>query len=72
VSFNFELPEAGDVRVEIFSASGQRVAALRPGALAAGPHTLSWRVEKGTPGGVYFYKVLANGAESTGKIIRVD
>jgi hypothetical protein len=72
VSFNFELAKAGDVRVDIFSASGQRVAALRPGTLAAGQHNLTWKVDRDTPGGVYFYKVLTDGAESTGKIIRVD
>jgi hypothetical protein len=72
VNFDFVLPKAGDVRVEIFSPSGQRVAALRPGTLPAGQHTLTWKVDRETPGGVYFYKVLTDGAESTGKIIRVD
>jgi hypothetical protein len=72
VNFSFALPQSGDVRVEIFSAGGQRVAALTPGALSAGEHTLTWHVSRQTPGGVYLYRVLANGAASTGKIVRVD
>jgi hypothetical protein len=72
IHFNFVLPQAGNVRVEVYSASGQRVAALAPGTLGAGEHTLTWSVDRQTPSGVYFYKVLADGGESTGKIVRVD
>jgi hypothetical protein len=72
IHFNFVLPRAGNVRVEVYSASGQRVAALAPGTLGAGEHTLTWSVDRQTPSGVYFYKVLADGGESTGKIVRVD
>jgi len=72
VNFSFELPKAGDVSLEVYTLSGQRVMALHPGNLAAGQHTLTWTLAKETPGGMYFYKVLANGAESTGKITRID
>ncbi len=72
VSLSVELPEAGDVRVEIYSVSGQRIARLSPGALPAGEHNLTWQVDGRVPGGVYFYKVFANGAASSGKMIRVD
>jgi hypothetical protein len=72
INFNFVLPRAGDVRVDVYSATGQRVASLAPGQLPAGEHTLTWSVERHTPSGVYFYKVLANGGESSGKIVRVD
>ncbi len=70
--FDFTLPKAGKVRVEIFSASGRRVAALEPGELPAGPHSLTWDVDRDTPGGVYFYKVLTAGVSATGKIVRVN
>ena len=72
VAFRFILPRAGDVRVEIFSAAGQRVASLAPGALSAGEHSLNWDVARGTKGGVFFYKVFIAGAASTGKIVRVE
>ena len=61
-----------EARVEIFSASGRLVATLADGLMAAGDHTLNWNVTRDTPSGVYFYKVIAGGAESTGKLVRVD
>ena len=72
VDFSFMLQRSGEVRVDVYSAAGQRVASLVAGRLEAGPHTVKWTVERGTPSGVYFYKVRANGSESTGKIVRVD
>lgn len=72
VSFNFALPQEGPVRVEIFSPAGQRVATLSPGTMPAGPQTLRWDVDRTTPAGVYFYKVFAAGAASSGKVVRVD
>jgi flagellar hook capping protein FlgD len=72
VDFSFQLPRASEVRVDVYSAAGQRVASLAAGRLDAGPHTLKWNVDQDMPSGVYFYKVRANGIESTGKIVRVD
>jgi hypothetical protein len=72
VEFSFLLPRAGDVRVDVYSAAGQRFASVAAGRLEAGPHALRWNVNRDTPSGVYFYKVRANGIESTGKIVRVD
>ena len=71
-NFNFTLPKAAIVKVEIFSAAGRRVASLEPGLLSAGTHSLAWQTDRATPGGVYFYKVFADGATATGKIVRVD
>lgn len=72
VSFDFTLPRAGEVRVEIFSATGQRVAALQGGRREAGPQHMAWQVNRETPGGMYFYKVFSEGSQSTGKIVRLD
>jgi flagellar hook assembly protein FlgD len=72
VNLTFALPEAGPVTVEIYSADGRRVKTLANGTLAAGQHTLSWKLDDETPSGVYFYRVLAGKQESTGKITRVD
>jgi hypothetical protein len=72
VSFHFALPQAGPVRVEVFTPSGRRVATLTPGTLPAGRQTVTWHVDRGTPAGVYFYKIFAEGAQSAGKILRVD
>ena len=40
--------------------------------MAAGRHTLTWRTGADTPSGVYFYRVIANGRQDTGKVTRVD
>ena len=72
VEFSFMLPRSGDVRVDVYSAAGQRVASLAAGRLEAGPHRLTWNADRGTPSGVYFYKVRSRGGESSGKIVRVD
>ncbi len=61
-SFRLDLPEAADVRVELFAVSGRRLAILADGPLAAGSH----RLELSSPGrsrvrlgrGVYFGRAL--------------
>ena len=72
VSFSFELPKAGNVAVQVYSADGRLVSTLQNGQMEAGQHTVIWNVEKATPSGMYFYKVVANGNESSGKIARVN
>jgi hypothetical protein len=72
VAIHFTLPQSGRVRVEIYAADGRRVDTLLDDELAAGSHSVTWSVGKSAPSGVYFYRVLAGGAESTGRITRVD
>lgn len=71
VSITFALPQAGPVSVEVYAADGSRVQTLADGDLAAGPHTITWAVDRALPSGMYFYKVLAGGRQATGKITRV-
>jgi len=72
VNVSFVLPQGGPVSVEVFSAEGRRVATLAEGELSAGPHTLTWNLDRATPAGMYFYKVLAGGQQATGKFTRID
>ena len=72
VAIRFALARAGDVAVDIYSASGRHVRRLASGPFAAGEHTINWNTERSLPSGVYFYKVRAAGEESTGKLIRVE
>jgi len=72
LNFSFTLPEAGPVSVELYSADGRHVQTLAKGDMAAGPHSVSWSIDKDIPSGVYFYKVLAGSNQSSGKITRVD
>lgn len=73
VALNFTLPTSSNVKVEVFSADGRLVSTVADGAqMAAGTHSLVWRLPAGTPSGMYFYKVRANGQEATGKLTRID
>jgi hypothetical protein len=72
VNVSFSLPKPGPVSVEIYSADGRRVQTLAKGEMTAGPHSLTWKLDEKTASGVYFYKVLAAGSESSGKLVRVD
>ncbi len=72
VSFAFTLPQAGPVSVEIFSADGRHVTTLAQGEMGAGQHNLTWTLDRETPAGMYFYRVLAGNQQATGKITRVN
>jgi len=72
VSFSFTLPADGDVSVDVFSADGRLVDNVARGPMAAGAHSLSWRIHKDLPSGMYFYRVTAGAQSTTGKIARVD
>jgi hypothetical protein len=58
--------------VEVFSASGRRVAMLADDDMPAGPHSLIWSVGREMPSGMYFYRVRSGAAQTTGKITRFD
>ena len=72
INFNFSLPRAGNVHVEVYSATGQRVATLSPGQMGPGEHSVTWQAGHQLPGGMYFYHVYAGALSSAGKITRVD
>jgi hypothetical protein len=69
---NFALPKAGHVTVEVFAADGRRVEVLANSDMPAGPHTVTWNVERHVPSGMYFYKVRSGELQTSGKVIRVD
>jgi hypothetical protein len=72
VAITYSLPERGHAEIEIFTADGRHVATLVDGDESAGPHTMTWKVDPTTPSGVFFYRVFAGGARSSGKITRVN
>lgn len=67
------LPEAADVSVELFDASGRRVRVLASGPRAAGVHDLSWdgRRENGAEAhtGVYFVRAIAGARRGTTRFV---
>ncbi len=60
----FGLPEAGEVRVEIYDLLGRLTRQLTQAALVAGWHEVTWdgRNETGTlsPAGIYFYRLTVH------------
>lgn len=68
----FTLPQSGPVSVQVFSADGRLVETLVDGELSAGPQSVTWNIGRGTPAGMYFYRVVAGSQSSTGKIARID
>lgn len=72
VAFQFSLPRAGHVHVQVFSADGRLVATLADGEFEAGPHHVRWNVGDDVAAGVYFYRVVSEGGTGAGKIVRID
>jgi immune inhibitor A len=59
--FDFTLPSAGEVRIEVYNLLGQHVAQILSGTFQAGTHTAAWdgRDEDGrdAPSGIYLYEL---------------
>ncbi|MEM6783085.1 MAG: T9SS type A sorting domain-containing protein, partial [Bacteroidota bacterium] len=61
------LPEATDVRAEVFDLLGRRVATLHGGVLAAGTHRLAFDTAQ-LPAGVYVVRAVTHSAALTRRI----
>jgi len=59
----FDLPETADVRLEVYSAAGRRVATLIDRVVEAGRHHVAWQGRdasgRALPSGVYFARLVA-------------
>jgi len=75
VNINFGLKSTGNVTLKIFNAQGVEVATLLDGNTMSGNalHIMQWDVTnaagKKVPSGVYFFRLMVNGATETGKIM---
>ncbi|MCP3999226.1 MAG: T9SS type A sorting domain-containing protein, partial [bacterium] len=69
----FDLPRAGQVRLDIIDVSGRHVATLIDGSLEAGRHEQTWRgVDdrgRSLSSGLYFYRLSAEGFSETRKML---
>lgn len=63
-TIRFALPQAENVRLEVFNAVGQSVAVLFDGRLSAGLHEQSFSGAN-LPSGLYFYQLLAGDHSET-------
>ncbi len=70
VRFPFHLGGASTVSLQVFDASGRRVATLLQGTLAAGDHQTSWNVSS-LAAGVYLYR-LRTEQETAARRMTVD
>ena len=65
---SFALPKAGQARLEIYNATGQKVATLANGLQTAGKHSFVWDA-KSFASGIYFYVLKAEGLVQTKKMV---
>ncbi len=66
----YELPQAGDVRLDVFNVLGQRVATLVDGLQNSGTHTVTFDASR-LSSGVYIYRLRAGNAVITRKMMLV-
>ncbi len=67
-TFSYTLPEAMQVRLELYNVVGQRLAVLVDGDQEAGTHTLT--MGRGAlAGGVYFLRMLAGGTQKVERMV---
>jgi len=64
----FVLPQASEVKLEVFSLVGERVATLANGRFAAGDHAVSFAAEN-LPSGVYVYRLKTEKFEQQRKLL---
>ncbi len=67
-SIAFALAKAGEVKLQIFNALGQKVATLVNGKMSAGQHNVTWDA-RNVPSGIYFYKLEAGAFNQTRKMV---
>jgi len=70
--FDFTLPSAGDVQIEIYNLLGQHVARVASGTYQAGTHAVSWdgRDDNGhdAPSGIYLYRLTSESGQVVKKM----
>ncbi|MDX9856182.1 MAG: T9SS type A sorting domain-containing protein [candidate division Zixibacteria bacterium] len=65
---SFSLPNASDVRLEVFNVLGQSVAILVDGRVEAGTHSVRWDASN-SASGVYLYRIQAGEFTDTRKMM---
>ena len=67
-TIKFSLPEAGNVRLIIYNALGQKITELVNSNLDAGSHSFTWNAS-GVASGLYFYELNTNNFSSVKKMM---
>lgn len=69
-NISYSIPESGDVTLEVYSLTGQRVATLVNGVQSAGTHTVSFDASA-LSSGVYLYRLASENSVLTRKMLLV-
>jgi hypothetical protein len=69
-TIRFALPDQSEIRLEVYTITGQRVAVLAEGSRSAGWHTVTFE-GAGLSSGVYIYRLQSAGAVQTRKLLLV-
>lgn len=67
----FDLPFAGEVKLEVFDFSGRNVGAHRIFASEPGTHTISFDGSN-LASGIYFYRLTAGDFTGSGKMVLIQ
>ena len=74
-TIRFDLPEAGDVQVQVFDLMGREVATLVDAPLSAGTHEVTWNGAlsngQAIASGLYLVRLQAGGQTTTQRMTRV-
>jgi flagellar hook assembly protein FlgD len=72
-TFDLDLPTDAEVAVDVLDVAGRRVRQLALGRMSAGSRSMSFDGRDATgrrlPSGLYFCRVIANGAMVTNKMV---
>ncbi len=69
-TIDYSVPRAGAVTLEVFNASGAKVASLVDGVKAQGNYTVNFDA-RGIGSGVYFYRLEGNGFDDLRKMVLI-
>jgi hypothetical protein len=73
MSVDYDLKQAGQVRIELFNLKGQKVCRLEEGLRTPGLHHLNWNARdesgKSVPGGIYFIRASSESGAVSKKLI---
>jgi len=71
VRIKLRMPDAGDIKIDIYDISGKLIDHIQKSKLTVGWHELVWRPNISVPSGVYLLKVSAGGKAVVRRVVLV-
>ena len=71
VRIRLRMPDAGDIKINIYDISGKLIDCIQKSKLTAGWHELVWRPGVSVPSGVYLLRVSAGGEAVVRRVVLV-